>query len=170
MVFESSFVKVADKQWEFVPERRISLLNDAWNTILFEGIELRNNGQRISIEGALADSAAQKQLHVDIEGFNLDFLDPILGKDIEGDLSAQVVLRDVYQQILFDGDINVEGFAIDGFFFGDISAKAVWDALQKKYASMPVCIAVWIMYSLPKVIIRLLHRRSTFCWIFVIWN
>lgn len=132
LVFESSFVKVADKQWEFVPERRVSLLNDAWNTILFEGIELRNNGQRISLEGALADSAAHKQLNVDIEGFNLDFLDPVLGKDIEGDLSAQVVLRDVYQQILFDGDINVEGFAIDGFFFGDISAKAAWDAPEKK--------------------------------------
>ncbi len=132
LVLEPSFVKIADEQWEFVPEKRVSLFNDVWNTILFEGVELRNNGQHITIEGALADSAAQKQLNIEIEGFNLNFLDPILSKDIEGELSAQIILRDVYQKIRFDGDVTVEGFAIDGFFFGDLGAKAAWDAAQQK--------------------------------------
>ncbi|TVP44828.1 MAG: translocation/assembly module TamB [Mongoliibacter sp.] len=118
IVFEPSELKIIDKIWNFDPENRIYIADNAF---LFDNLKIFNEKQFISVNGNVSESS-EDVLGIEINNLNLDFFNTLSIREFEGRANGQFGLSNIFETLAINGQLNVEDFYINNFLIGDIEA------------------------------------------------
>lgn len=126
--FNDSDIILFENKWELPRDNFITFSADQ---IAFDGFELTHGNQRISLNGRL-NKQADESLELLIDSVNLNNLNPVLLKPIEGIISGRIDFLDIYEDFKVNIIASVEDFKVDNFKVGDITATTFYNNLQKK--------------------------------------
>lgn len=126
--FKPSHFQVLDNDWHIAVNNLITMRG---REITFENVSLTNRYQMIAANGVISDSAS-KALELTVQDFNLQTLNPILGRDILGTANGFVALRDLYNGVNFQSDLAIDELVLDNFLIGNITGKTTWDPVNRR--------------------------------------
>jgi len=128
MKLKPSSIQVLDKNWHFANDNLITFREKEIN---FKNIKLENSFHYISLEGDISKDP-EKELKLSIQDFDITILNPIVNSKLQGNANGYVLLKDIYNNIFLDSQLNIEELVINKFLIGDIEGKATWDnSIQK---------------------------------------
>ena len=125
-----SEIVVAKDYWHI--EKESVIIRDS-TEISIDELVLRNNEQIISAKGAISNDPT-KEFNLNVNEFNLDRLNLFLPNfifDLEGKASADLVLRDLYKDLIAEVNGGVTGLSLSGEEIGDLNIDSEWDKFQK---------------------------------------
>ncbi|HSZ25480.1 MAG TPA: translocation/assembly module TamB domain-containing protein [Cytophagaceae bacterium] len=128
IVFENSYLTILDEHWGIADSNSINFNKE---DIVFNYFQLFNKNQSITIIGDIS-SVEDKNAFVVINNFGLKNLNPILNYKLDGVLDGQFKVRNIYKNLDLNGNIKVEKFGVDDFYFGDIEGAADWNETQQQ--------------------------------------
>ncbi|GAB3813363.1 translocation/assembly module TamB domain-containing protein [Pontibacter rugosus] len=137
VVFDESNITLQKNPWAFVPGNTI-YISEGGRRLEFENFALTNQQQRIRAEGTVSDDP-DSRLMLNVENFNLNNLNPLISMTIAGELTAEMVVQDFYDEAKFNAAMRVDSFYLDQVFIGNIVGKTDWLKAQQK-ASVDVSI------------------------------
>ncbi|CAN5887566.1 translocation/assembly module TamB domain-containing protein [soil metagenome] len=130
IVFSQSSITILGQEWHISPTNTI-LIAGAGKEVDFQSFQVSYKEQSISLAGALSPDA-QTPLDIVFSNFQLRNLNPLLPQPIQGQLNAQLQLRDVYEQMILNSRLTVNAFHLDSLLIGDIHGSSDWDNLQRR--------------------------------------
>lgn len=116
----------------------ISLLNQYWtihdnNNIVFHGQEIKINKfniyseeQMITMDGIISPDP-DKTLAIKANNLDMSLFNPILPKDLSGDLSGEFAIYNLFQTPTIVSNFYIRNFAINQFLVGDIFSSNDWN-------------------------------------------
>ncbi len=127
--FQPSTIQILDQQWAFDPLNEIVIKGKEW---IFRQVKLIHQQQTIGLSGQLsADSA--KTLTLAVANFNLQSINPIITRKLQGVTNATVILTNYYGQASVQNSLSIKQLSIDGFLIGDITGNNLWDPEQNVF-------------------------------------
>ncbi|QSE97157.1 translocation/assembly module TamB domain-containing protein [Fulvivirga lutea] len=126
--FSHADLKILDESWSIEKNNLITL---SGKSISFENIKLYSKYQSISLIGKVAESP-DAILELNIDSLELDNLNTILNKNIEGKVNGYASIKNVYSDLLIDNNIVVDGLSIDNFLVGNVISRMNWDNNRKE--------------------------------------
>jgi hypothetical protein len=125
--FKPSHFQILDNEWHISPN---NLVNIKGREITFSNLSVSNRYQMISVNGVVSDSASEAA-ELTMKDFNLQTLNPIIGRDLQGTANGNVIIRDMYNDLNMQSELQIEEFVLDKFLIGDIEGKTTWDKVNK---------------------------------------
>ena len=129
-------ITVNSIKWNISPAR---ITMDSTRTS-FNNILVSSNTNFIRLDGKLSRSPEEK-LALSFEGLNVSYLNNLLNKKpekegappmkFEGLMSGSVTLSDVYDNLLFESNVNVAGFRMNDNDYGLVKISSEWDPRRK---------------------------------------
>ncbi|WP_420152472.1 translocation/assembly module TamB domain-containing protein [Siphonobacter sp.] len=126
--FRRSRVRILDQDWNVNTENRIRLTG---SNIEVSDLTFRNVEQSIAINGMVSKDPLQI-LSLKAQDFNLATLQPILQVNVKGTLNGELSMRDAYENINLDGNLNVDELVYKGFLIGNVTASSQWDRTNQR--------------------------------------
>lgn len=126
--FHDSDLLLYEKKWVIPKDNLIAFSK---GEISFEGFEIRQGNQQISVNGKL-NRSTDEALQINIDSVNISNLNPILLKPIEGTLTGRISFVDVYDNLKMNLIASVTDFEVDGIKVGNITASTFYNDLNKK--------------------------------------
>lgn len=126
LAFQPSEVVLADTTWHIQPGR-LSL--DTTAIEIENSICIRNDIQSLNISGKMTENKTDS-LFLKYEKINLANLNPVLesqGLALEGELSGETSLKDLYKNIKINTENIIAGFKLNDEPLGDITMQSFWD-------------------------------------------
>ncbi|MFC0607182.1 translocation/assembly module TamB domain-containing protein [Rufibacter quisquiliarum] len=123
IVFNRSNINVLDRVWTISPNNTIVFEDSDIN---FNNIIFSNGPQSITLTGAVSRNP-QQLLTVAIQDFQLENLNPLLPDKINGRLNGELLLRDLYQNIIMSSRMTVDSFMVDNLLIGNVTGTTAWD-------------------------------------------
>ncbi|QHL86155.1 hypothetical protein GU926_01305 [Nibribacter ruber] len=127
VVFNRSNINLLDKQWNISPNNTI-IFNR--NGIRFDNVTVSYGPQSVNLFGMISRNP-QDQLNVQITNFRLENLNPLLPTKLDGRLTGELLLRDVYNQPGLSTTMQVDSFMMDDIYIGNIAGVSAWDNTKK---------------------------------------
>ncbi|MBX2954865.1 MAG: translocation/assembly module TamB domain-containing protein [Cyclobacteriaceae bacterium] len=124
-----STISILDKKWNIKTDNQIAVMGKEWS---FRNIGFTQLDQAISINGRLSENP-ENQLNFKIENFDLTNINPLILRQLKGDLNADVILNNFYSTKDTQNNIFISNLQVDDFLFGDITGKNTWDPNEKKF-------------------------------------
>jgi hypothetical protein len=130
-------ITVNSNRWDISPAR---IVLDSTNAY-FDNLLLSSHTHYIRLDGRLSPSP-QDRLTLSFDGLNMSYLNN-LGKSksdkpqkttpmtFEGMLKGDITLSDVYNNLLFESNINVSDFKLNSNSYGMVSIRSEWNPLKK---------------------------------------
>ncbi|MBX9851980.1 MAG: translocation/assembly module TamB, partial [Cytophagaceae bacterium] len=125
----NSTINLLNKDWKISQNNLISF---ARKEIIFENVSISNEKQLISINGTISDDAS-KLAELNVENFDLHSIKSFITEsDLGGIVSGKLLIKDLYNDLHMNGNINVNDFSIDGFPIGNIIGTSNWDGEKRQ--------------------------------------
>ncbi|MCK6617508.1 MAG: translocation/assembly module TamB [Cyclobacteriaceae bacterium] len=122
--FQPSAFRLLQQIWSFDPTNEIVVKGKEWT---FRHVTLTNQQQTIGLTGTLsADSA--RTLTLFVRDFEMQSINPLLERKIQGTTNATVILTNYYNQPTIQNKLTIRELIVDGFLIGDITGNNLWDA------------------------------------------
>lgn len=129
-------VTVSSTPWTISPARIVIDSTSAY----FDNILVSSRTNFIRLDGKLSRSPDDK-LALSFEGLNLSYLNNLINKDpedkeslqmrFEGLMNGNVSLSDVYDNLLFESNINITDFRMNDKDYGLVKIISEWDPRKK---------------------------------------
>ncbi|WP_157593644.1 translocation/assembly module TamB domain-containing protein [Pontibacter actiniarum] len=124
VVFDESNITLQQNPWAFVPGNTI-YISEGGQQLEFENFALVNQNQVIRAEGTVSRDP-DSRLVLNVENFNLNNLNPLLSMKIAGEVTAELVAQDIYNNAKVSGAMQVDSFYLDQVYIGNIAGKTDW--------------------------------------------
>lgn len=122
-----STISMLEKKWEVIPNNSIKISGKEWRFNNFGFTQLQ---QAITLNGRIsADSS--KQLTLSVSNFDLTTINPLIIRQLEGELNSVIVLNNFYKQQNIQNTLSVKHLLVDDFLFGNITGNNVWDPVKR---------------------------------------
>ncbi|MBY0434052.1 MAG: hypothetical protein K2U26_08095, partial [Cyclobacteriaceae bacterium] len=118
-----STVKILGEKWTIDNQNQLAVAGREWT---IHNLGLTNGIQSVKVDGAISHDPT-KRLKVDIQHFNLAFLNLLSTEKFSGELNAEVVGRDLYADIFLENILSVDSLTVNNFFVGDIKGNNTRD-------------------------------------------
>lgn len=136
IALDSSEIYSGNKLW-ILASSAISLDTTA---VRIEKFRLSNEGNFYMVDGKLSEDPLDT-LHLEMSGINLSFLNKLESKkkkdsegmqlDLGGVLEGNLLITGIYNNPMFETNLNIGGFRILGSEYGDVTAESVWNTTKK---------------------------------------
>lgn len=128
-VLEPSFFSVNNNKWEIANESTIHINKD---TISVTKLKIEHENQFISFDGKISNQDKHK-LDFDMTNIDLSQLDAFIAGDVrlKGRLNSWGHISNPVNNLTFEGDAHIMGFAVNENEIGDIFAHSEWDEPTK---------------------------------------
>ncbi len=122
--FNDSKIKAIEKSWEISNDNMV-IFQD--KNIIFQNLKVYNGEQSIALNGMLSDSIGSP-LILEISKFDIENLNPLLAKELSGEVNAFLEVKDFYNEMVLEGMLDVNEFKISEFLVGDIRGNTAWNS------------------------------------------
>ncbi len=136
IAIDSSRIFLKDRLWKISQ----SVITIDSNAVDIDRLFLSNDENYYMVKGTISENPADT-LHLEFNGLDLSFLNNLGSKkrnneekmqlDIKGILSGNILMTDIYKNIMLESNIDVSGFSMLGSEYGNISAESVWNNKEK---------------------------------------
>ncbi|MBY0424750.1 MAG: hypothetical protein K2Q22_03855, partial [Cytophagales bacterium] len=126
--FTDSDINILDKHWAISDSNNISFTP---NSIIFHTLSFFESQQRIRLNGVLNNNPLEP-LQIHIDNFNLATLNSLIRYQLKGTLNGRVTIKDLYQNISIDNQLQCDSLNINNFLFGNLSASSSYDNFLQK--------------------------------------
>lgn len=124
-----STISVLDENWNVKPGNQIAVMGKEWS---FSNLGFTQLNQVISINGRLSENP-EHQLNFSVENFDLNNLNPLILRQLKGEVNAEVILTNFYSSQDIQNNIFVSNLEVDDFLFGDITGKNIWNTSERQF-------------------------------------
>ncbi len=121
--FDESEINLLQDTWHFDPNNVISFYKDSTS---FKKFKIAFDKQEIGLEGSLGKDSIH-HLSAIIDNFELQNLKPILGIDVEGQLSSKFAVENVKNTQSLNGITTIKNLVSQGIEIGDIKGEWFWN-------------------------------------------
>ena len=101
--------------------------------IAVDNLELTDGTESIFIDGVISENPRDKMI-LDINKFNLSRLNPFLTGflfELGGELNAEIIARDVYQDLVGETNGTISTLTLSGEEIGDLRVNSQWDRIKE---------------------------------------
>jgi hypothetical protein len=126
--FKKSKLNLLEEEWA-MPSN--SLISVAGSNIKFNNLGLVNGKQVLSVNGQISPNP-DKTLSADIRNFRLATLNTVLETKLTGIMDGSAKVRDFYNGVVLDANINIEGLGYGKYEFGNLTGTGEWDQLASQ--------------------------------------
>lgn len=120
----NSSVSLLNQKWRIADKHKVTFSN---KDILFENFFVTNNNQEILLNGTISHDP-EKEAEIRVKNFNITNLNPLISPTkVEGTLNGDLVLKNIYKDLNFGGEVSLDSLLVDKFLIGDISGKSTWN-------------------------------------------
>jgi hypothetical protein len=124
-----SDLQALNEKWTVAKDNSIAI---SGKEISFTNIGLSKVFEEIILDGIISENPEQA-LVLGLKNVELTNFDPILSKQLRGSSNGFFQVKNYYDDILFETDINIKDFTINDFLVGDVINTSVWNNLEKKF-------------------------------------
>lgn len=124
----NSSIRFLDKNWLFSGKNSIAIADTG--SILFDDVQLRNGPQSLSLSGIFKGSPADSLL-IAASDIQLEDLKALTGEELRGMLNGQIHIRQLGENPVFEGNLDLKSLAFRNYSVGDFQGKAGWNQQQK---------------------------------------
>ncbi len=124
-----STISILDKNWMVQPENRIAISGKEWS---FSNLGFTQHNQSISINGRLSEDP-NHQIDLKVKNFDLSNINPLIIRQVKGDLNADVTLTNFYTTKNTQNTLLISNLQVDDFLFGNITGNNIWDPVERKF-------------------------------------
>lgn len=121
---DPSDVSLVNQLWNISEDNRI-VLTEKGKEIEIYNLNLFNGDQKIILDGAISENP-EKSVTVAIQNFDLLNIEPIINTRLEGRFTGSLTAKDLYNQINFTSEVDVQDFTIEGIEVGHIDGNLDW--------------------------------------------
>nr|WP_128396944.1 translocation/assembly module TamB domain-containing protein [Botryobacter ruber] len=132
VVFDKSNITLHENPWAFTPGNTV-LISEGGQRIEFINFALTNAQQVFTAQGVISDDP-EGRLLVNVRNFDLRNLNPLLTQQISGTLHAEVVVQDVYKDMIFNTDMRIDSLYFDDVLIGNVRGRSNWLNAQQQLA------------------------------------
>ncbi len=126
LVFSEGYVTLSDTLWKIRAGSSVALRNKILD---IHNFEFFSNSQKIRIDGESAEMS-DHSITATFEQIDLswiDFLTVPSGVNLDGTISGQVNLKNVFDDIRILSDLSIADFAMNGDRLGTVNLMSIWD-------------------------------------------
>lgn len=125
---KNSSLTLVERFWKINEDNEIEISDSA--TVKLTNVSMRNANQELSVEGFLTGNPMDSLL-VKARNFQLETLKPITKEDFTGRVDAGIVITNLQSTPLFEGFVEADSLAYNGYLIGDFSGQTNWNQEQK---------------------------------------
>ncbi|HEY8401750.1 MAG TPA: translocation/assembly module TamB domain-containing protein, partial [Cytophagaceae bacterium] len=127
---QDSYLNLLNKKWRITESSTIQFLP---NEILVKLLEVSNNNQTITFKGPISKTD-DKESYLDIKNFQIENLNPLIEEsaNIKGSLTGNIVIKDIFENLDINGNINLLNLHVDDFLIGNVDGLSRWDGGKKQ--------------------------------------
>ncbi|CAN5593275.1 hypothetical protein BH10BAC4_BH10BAC4_05050 [soil metagenome] len=118
-----SVIKVLGERWSFNDKNYTLMNGQEWS---IHHLGLSKDNQSIRIDGDISHDPT-KTLQIDINNFDLSFLNFFSTEKFKGLLNAEVRQRDIYSNVYVENILNIDSLIINDFYVGEINGNNTRD-------------------------------------------
>ena len=127
--FNKSDLQLLSSKWDIIPENMIMIAN---KEIAFQGFGFRNINESMVVDGAISEDPNQP-LRLHLDKFQISNFNPILSRPLEGISTGYFQIKDYYNELFFETDLQVDSLTVNGFMIGNLENKTIWQNEQEKF-------------------------------------
>lgn len=146
---QRSRFRLLDGTWRISPNNLVTI---SGSDICLRDLTFSNNGQSISLNGVVSEDSTLA-LELKSEDFHLSTIAPVIEMDLNGTVNGVVVLRDLYDNIYVDSDINVDELVYQNFLIGNVLGIGRWNKAKNM---------VEVDYHIDRMNNRILSLKGTY--------
>ena len=123
-------VTIDDMQWAFDNQNKIRFIGDS---IILDNFSMYHKKQSLSINGIISPNP-NDVLKLNFSDFNVSNLDSLFAQyqlNLDGFLSGDIRLSDIYEQPKFMANLSLKSLSMNKVKLGDLTMSSVWDAQKK---------------------------------------
>lgn len=128
IVFKNSKLNLLEETWNVPSESFISIVG---RDITMSNLGLVSGKQRIFVNGTASEDP-DKSLVLDIKNFKLASLNPVLTTQLAGIMDGSARVKDVYNSVVLDANVNIESLGYGQYEFGNLSGTGDWDQARSE--------------------------------------
>jgi hypothetical protein len=122
--FTGSGFNLLNKHWSINDENRIYFTTEG---IIFNNFSLVNENQKLHLHGMISDNP-DKEARLEVKDFQLSTINPLLkNNNIAGTVNADFTIKNILNDVNFDGALNVDDLKLENFLIGDIQGQSSWN-------------------------------------------
>ncbi|MFN8356953.1 MAG: translocation/assembly module TamB domain-containing protein [Spirosomataceae bacterium] len=146
---QRSRFRLLDGIWKINPN---NLMTVSGSDVCLRDLTFSNNGQSISLNGAISEDSTLA-LELKSEDFHLSTIAPVIELNLNGTVNGSVVLRDLYDNIYLDSDINIDELVYKDFLIGNVFGTGRWNKSKN---------IVEVDYHVDRMNNRILSLKGTY--------
>ncbi|MDH5474766.1 MAG: translocation/assembly module TamB [Cyclobacteriaceae bacterium] len=120
--FDSSNMILLDNKWDFDRGNAISITQE---DITFTKFNINSESRFISFSGLISKDKS-KEAVLKINDFDMGFINPVIKKQLSGQLNGYLKLRDFFGNPIIENELTIDEFEVDNFLVGDVFGKTTW--------------------------------------------
>ncbi|MCB0497941.1 MAG: translocation/assembly module TamB domain-containing protein [Cyclobacteriaceae bacterium] len=124
-----STLQLLEEKWHIQENNKIVFTKDK---VELSNIRLYNQNQELSAVGYISKTS-NEPIKVYAKNVNIGILNPILPNKLEGTLNGNVQVSNIYSTPLIEANLKIDSLLVDGFSFGDIEGKSLWNGKKKAF-------------------------------------
>ena len=128
--FPQTTFQFLDKQWKNVGATKNKLIIKG-NRLEIREIQFASGDQKISLAGFISKNPADS-LAVRIQHFDLNILSTYLEKKLAGSLNLTANIRDMYNNMVLESNIQTTPLKVNTFLLGSLKGKSIWEEDSNK--------------------------------------
>jgi len=128
-VIEPSELKALEKTWKFADDNQVILKNREYE---FNNIVLSSDQESIAINGKISENR-DDNLFVSLKNLDVANINPLITKELHGNLNGFIDLRDFYGSKIVNSRLNIRNFKINHFEIGNINSAYNYDNQNKRF-------------------------------------
>ena len=121
--FKKSKFKLLEQNWNINPDNLVTIIG---NEIKSKDLIINNLEQFIALDGLISPDSLQP-LKFRAKNFKLETLSPLISMNIKGLVNGEVDLKNIYNNVNAESNLQIEGLMIDDFLIGNIAGNGVFD-------------------------------------------
>jgi hypothetical protein len=124
-----SEINVVDKIWKISEENMIMIRKKNYD---IRNLSLYHGDQKITFNGVLSEDP-DKNLFISIRNFEVENLNPIITKRLDGVFNGFIDVKDYFNQKQINSRINIRDLTINEFLVGNIIAFSEYDNFREHF-------------------------------------
>lgn len=124
-----STIRALDKTWSIHPNNEITISGKEW---VIKNLGILQLDQSIKLNGYLSQDSS-RELSLSILNFDLTNINPIIQRQLQGRLNAEILLSNYYASRNIQNTVFINNLIVDDFLFGNITGNNAWDSDNKHF-------------------------------------
>ena len=125
--FKDSYVRILGQDWAIDPANRIAIQGDK---LTADHVLISNKKQSISLAGQVSLDSTEI-LKLKVNKFQLGTLGPLLATKAQGELNAEMVVQNWYNNTRLDSWIAIDSLRLNTLYVGNFQGVAAYQAGQQ---------------------------------------